>query len=484
MPTRSPSSRTPLSRRDLMKGTAAAAATAAVVGAVAAPTIIPASALGQAGGRAAPSERLNLGFIGVGKQNSGHVGAMVGKRDAQVLAVCDVDTQRREFFRNLVDKKYSDLERKDYKGCKAYEDYRELLARDDIDGVFIATPDHWHTAIAIEACRAKKDVYCEKPLTLTIAEAKMLVDAVRKFDRVFQVGSQQRSEGPFRDAAEMILNGRLGKIKEVHVGIGPTSKPCDLPGEPVHEGLNWDRWLGQAPERPYNHILCQKGLPDNYPFNPGWRDYREYSGGYVTDWGAHHYDITQWALEMDNAGPVEVIPPENEGDKYGAKLIYRGSPVGDDIVVHHSEVIWTEPRKEQSQPQRQGGRQRGERKESNGIRFVGERGEIFVNRQYLESKPDSIVKEPLSVSEHKLYKSPGHREDWMRCVRERRRPICDVEVGARSVTVCHLVNLAYWNGKKLQWNPRTWEFEGQNAAEANKWRSREQREKYRLPSIA
>ena len=464
MPTRS--SRTPLSRRDLMKGTAAAAATAAVVGAVAAPTIIPASALGQAGGRAAPSERLNIGFIGVGKQNSGHVGAMVGKRDVQVLGICDVDTQRREYFRGYVDKKYSELERKDYKGCKAYEDYRELLARDDIDGVFIATPDHWHTTIAIEACRAKKDVYCEKPLTLTIAEAKMLIDAVRRFDRVFQVGSQQRSEGPFRDAAEYVLNGRLGKIKEVHVGIGITSKPCDLPAEPVNEGLNWDMWLGQAPERPYNHILCQKGLPDGYPFNPGWRDYREYSGGHVTDWGAHHYDITQWALNMDNSGPVEVIPPEREGDNYGAKLIYRGSPAGEEIVVQHREVVWDQPRK------------------SNGIRFVGERGDLFVDRSVMITRPDSIGKEKLTISEHKLYKSPGHRENWMQCVRERRRPICDVEIGARSVTVCHLANLAYWHGKRLQWNPRTWEFEGDNAAEANKWRSREQREKYRLPAIA
>jgi hypothetical protein len=147
-------------------------------------------------------------------------------------------------------------------------------------------------------------------------------------------------------------------------------------------------------------------------------------------------------------------------------LVYRGSPAGDEIVVHHSEVVWDQPRK------------------TNGIRFVGERGELFVDRSVMISKPDSIIKQPLSVSEHKLYKSPGHRENWMQCVRDRRRPICDVEVGARSVTVCHLVNLAYWHGKKLEWNPRTWEFTGDNAAEANKWRERERREKYPLPSIA
>lgn len=477
-PNRTPGT-SPLSRRDLMKAGAAATAVAAMTGAVAAPTIIPSSALGNQN-RAAPSERINLGFIGLGKQNSGHLGSMVGKRDVQVLAICDVDTTRREHFRDFVDKKYGELERKDVKAAKAYEDYRELLARDDIDGVFIGTPDHWHTAQSIDACKAKKDVYCEKPLTLTIHEAKLLIDAVRKHDRVFQVGSQQRSEGPFRDAAEYILNGRLGKIKEVHVGIGPTSKPCDLPGEKPHEGLNWDMWLGQAPQREYNEVLCRKGLPDTYPFNPGWRDYREYSGGYVTDWGAHHFDITQWALGMDESGPVEVIPPDREGSKYGAKLIYRGSPAGEEITVHHSNVIWQEPWKEPSRD----GRDRGPRRETNGIRFVGERGELFVNRGTMEAKPDSITKVPLSVSEHKLYRSTDHRGNWLQCVKDRRRPICDVEIGSRSVTVCHLVNLAYWHGRKLQWNPRTWEFTGPNAAEANKWRDRERREKYQLPSIA
>ena len=474
------SKKTPITRRDLMKRTASVAAVAAMTGAVAAPTIIPSSALGNQD-KAPPSERLNVGFIGVGKMNSSHLNGFAGRKDAQVMAVCDVDTTRREHFKKVIDDKYAKLERKDYKGCGAYEDYRELLARDDIDAVFIATPDHWHTAIAIEAAKAKKDIYCEKPLTLTIQEAKLLIDAVRKYDRVFQTGSQQRSEGPFRQAAEIVLNGRLGKIKEVHVGIGPTAKKRDLPGQTPHEGLNWDKWLGQAPQQEYNEVLCRKGLPDNYPFNPGWRDYREFSGGYVTDWGAHHFDITQWALGMDNYGPVEILPPEKEGAKYGAKLIYRGSPVGEEIVVHHSEVIWTEPSKE---PLKEGEKPRGPRRETNGIRFVGERGEMFVNRGTIEAKGGSFVKEPLSISEQKLYKSPGHQTNFVECVRERRRPICDVEIGARSVTVCHLVNLAYWNHAKLKWDPTRWEFVGANAAEANRWRSREQREPYRLPAIA
>ena len=469
-----------LSRRDLMKGTASVAAAAAVGGAVAAPTIIPSSALGN-DQKAPPSERLNVAFIGVGKQNQSHLNAFAGRKDAQVMAVCDVDKTRREHFKNAINEKYTKLERKDYKGCDGYEDYQEVLGRKDIDAVFIATPDHWHTAIAMAAAAAGKDIYCEKPLTLTIAEAKTLMDAVRKHDRVFQTGSQQRSEGPFRQAAEMILNGRLGKIKEVFVGIGATSKPRDLPDQTPHEGLNWDKWLGQAPKQEYNEVLCRKGLPDAYPFNPGWRDYREFSGGHVTDWGAHHLDITQWALGMDNYGPVEILPPEKEGDKYGGKLIYRGSPVGEEIVVHHAEVVWTEP---SANPPREGQGPRGPRRETNGIRFVGERGELFVNRGTIESKPGSVVKEPLSVSEQKLYKSTNHHNNFVECVRERRRPICDVEIGARSVTACHLLNLAYWNNQKLKWDPMRWEFVGANAAEANKWRGREQREGYRLPPIA
>jgi predicted dehydrogenase len=477
MSRKSNGSPTPITRRDLMKGSASVAAAAAVAGTVAAPTIIPSSALGNQE-RAAPSERLNVGFIGVGKMNSSHLDRFAGRRDAQVMAVCDVDTTRREHFQKFIDDKYSKLERKDYKGCGAYEDYHELLARPDIDAVFIATPDHWHTAIAIEAAKAKKDIYCEKPLTLTIQEAKMLIDAVRKYDRVFQTGSQQRSEGPFRQACEYVLNGRLGKIKEVHVALGGSaSVPCDLPAQDVNPGLNWDRWLGQAPQRPYNEVLCRKGLPDQYPFNPGWRDYKEYSGGFVTDWGAHHLDITQWALGMDNSGPVEILPPEKRGDQYGARLVYRGSPVGDEIVVYHDKVVW-----QSTVPQEPGKPPRGP--DQNGIRFVGERGELFVNRGVIESRPDSILKEPMSISEQKLYRSNNHHDNFVQCVRERRRPICDVEVGARSVTCCHLVNLAYWHGQKMQWDPARWEFTGPNAAEANKWRGREQREPYRLPAIA
>ncbi|MEX2212988.1 MAG: Gfo/Idh/MocA family oxidoreductase [Phycisphaeraceae bacterium] len=437
-----------ISRRKFVQGAAAASA------AIALPTFIPASALGKEAGVAAPSNRLNLGFIGIGKQSSGHLNSFAGKSDIQVVGVCDVYKPRLEKARDSVVEKYKKLERTGTP--EAFEDYRQLLARKDIDAVVIGTPDHWHTAIIVEAAKAKKDIYCEKPLTLTIGEAKLAVDAVTKHGVVFQTGSQQRSDGPFHRACEYIRSGRLGKIKEVHVGIGTTSKPCDLPTQDIPEGLNWDFWQGQSPDRGYNEVLCRKGLPNEYPFNPGWRDYREYSGGHVTDWGAHHFDITQWALGMDGSGPNEIIPPEKSDDVYNASFIYAKTPVGDNIKVTHTKM-------------------------ENGIRFFGELGELFVNRGKIESKPDTILKEPLTDKDVKLEKTSGHRENWLECIKSRKLPICNVAIGAGSVTICHLVNLAYWHNRKLKWDPTKWEFP--DDAEANGWRDRARREKYDLPAI-
>ncbi|HEY8750971.1 MAG TPA: Gfo/Idh/MocA family oxidoreductase [Tepidisphaeraceae bacterium] len=453
-----------VSRRDFVRGAALA---------VAAPTIISSRALGNAQTPAA-SERLTIGFIGIGKQSSTHLNKHSGMAASQVVAVCDVHTGRRDRAKTTTEKKYDRLERK--ATVAEFVDYHELLARKDIDAVVIGVPDHWHTAIAMSAVLAGKDVYCEKPLTLTIHEAKTLLDTVRHTKRVFQTGSQQRSEGPFRQACEYIQNGRIGKIKEVWVGVGATSKPCDLPAEETPQGIEWDMWLGQAPERPYNDVLCRKASdPGSYPFNPGWRDYREFSGGYVTDWGAHHFDITQWALGMDHSGPAEIIPPTGENDEYGAQLIYRGSKVGDEILVTHKKVVYEGPSKNARTGEVK------QIKESNGIHFIGEHGKIFVNRSMIVSDPDKILMEPIHEDEIFYFKSPGHHEDWMNCIKTRNRPIADVEVGARSVTVCHLVNLAYWHHRKLNWDAKKWEFTGD--AEANAWRDRARREKYQLPTM-
>ena len=401
------------------------------------------------------NDRIALGFIGVGKMNSGHLGHFLGQKDVQVLAVCDVDTTRRENAKNTVEKKYAEQTKSGtYKGCAAFNDFRELLARKDLDAVVIATPDHWHAIPAIEACQAGKDVYCEKPLSLTIRESKAMLDAARKHNRVFQTGSQQRAENSFRLACELVRSGRIGKLKSVYVNVGAPSKPCDLPEEKLEPGLDWDRWLGPTPTRPYNSVLSPRGVHNHFP---NWRLYREFSGGMMTDWGAHHFDIAQWGLAMDESGPVEIIPPEDPKAQKGLRYVYANGVE----VIHGDEY---EPGKK-----------------VNGVAFIGSDGKIFVNRGFLASDPGEIIKQPLGEKDVHLFKSPGHQRDWLDCLRSRKRPLCDVEIGARSVNVCHLGNLAYWNHKKLRWDPSRWQFV--NDAEADKWLDRERRDPWQLPKV-
>jgi predicted dehydrogenase len=405
----------------------------------------------------APSERLGLGFIGLGTMARGHLNFYLGARECQVLAVCDVDQTRREAAKKTVESRYAEATKSGtYKGCADYADFRELLARKDIDAVVIATPDHWHAIPALEAIKAKKDIYCEKPLTLTIREAKELVDAVRQRNVVFQTGSQQRSSDEFRRACEYVRSGRIGTLQAVYVNVGGPSKPCDLPEEKAEPGLDWDRWLGPAPQRPYNSVLSPRGVHQHFP---NWRNYREYSGGMMTDWGAHHFDIAQWGLGMDESGPVEIVPPEDPKAERGVRYVYaNGVP-----VIHAEEY------------------EKG--KKVNGIAFIGSDGKIFVNRGYIASDPADLLKTPLGEKDVHLYKSPGHQRDWLACVRSRKRPICDVEVGARSVTVCHLGNIAYWTRKKIKWDPKAWKFVDPDA-EVAKWFDRERRDPWQLPKVS
>ena len=421
-------------RRKFLGSTAAAA--------LAAPIAISRAALGGET-KAAAGDRITLGFIGMGTMNRGHLQHFLGQGDAQVLAVCDVDATRREHAKKTVEERYGG----GYKGCAASGDYHAVLARRDIDAVVIATPDHWHTAVLLEACKAKKDIYCEKPLTLTIEEAKLAIDAVRKHDIVFQTGSQQRSDAEFRTACELVRSGRIGKLKTIYANVGGPSKWCDLPEESMEPGLDWDRWLGPAPMRPYNSTLSPRGIHGHFP---AWRNYREYSGGMMTDWGAHHFDIAQWGLGADDSGPVQIIPPDDPQAQSGVRWVYANG-----VVLIHGG-----PR---------------------GVRFEGSDGVVNVDRGWLTSEPESILKTPLGDGDVRLYKSPGHQRDWMNCIRSRKRPICDVEIGARSVTVCHLGNLAYWNRRKLAWDPKNWRFPGDD--EANKWIGRERRAGYGLPEI-
>ncbi len=417
------------SRRGFLGGAAAS---------LAAPLIIPRHVLGDAS-NAPANEKIAMGAIGIGKMLYGsHLPHFVRKPEVKMVAVCDVDTTRREAGKKRVDDEYKNAD------CAAYVDYRELIARKDIDAIVCATPDHWHALIILEACNAGKDIYCEKPLTNTIVEAKAVMDAVKASDIIFQTGSQQRSDNNFRYACELVRNGRIGKITRVEVGVGGPPRPCNLPGEEKEPGLDWDRWLGPAPMREYSSVLSPRGVHDHFP---SWRAFCEYGGGGMTDWGAHHFDIAQWGLGMDESGPVEIVPPEKPGQGHGVKYVYANG-----VEMIH------------------GGR--------GGITFFGADGEIFVTRGQLESKPDDVIKKPIADNEIHLYKAAGgghggHREDWLECIRTRKQPICPIEIGARTVAVCHLGNIAYLHaeelqGKSLKWDPAKWEFVGNDAA--NAWR--------------
>jgi len=428
---------TRISRRALLAGAAA----------LATPQIVPRSTLGEPG-RAAPSERIAVGFIGVGKMaNDYHLPSILGLDDCQAVAVCDVDTTRRMHAKKRVEEHYAK------KGkpatCADYRDFRDLLARRDVDAVIVAAPDHWHAIPSIEACKAGKDVYCEKPLTLTLLEGQRCIAAVRKLGRVFQTGSQQRSNvfGQFREAVEILRSGRLGKIKTIHVGVGGPSRWCDLPEEPMEPGLDWDLWLGYAPVRPYNSVLSPRGVHNHFP---AWRSYREYSGGGHTDMGAHHYDIAQWALGMDQSGPVEIIPPQDPKATSGVKYVYANG-----VEMFH------------------GG--------PGGCTFEGTSGKLYIERGKLTSEPESIVKEPLGPNDVHLEKSPGHHRNWVDCIRSRKRPLADVEIGARTAAICHLGNLAYWYHRKLKWDPENWRFVGDD--EANTWLDRPRRDPWQLPIV-
>lgn len=414
----------------------------AVIGA-SAPLILSTAA--KALGRPAAGDRLTLGVIGMGKRGHNVMRSFMSHKEVQVVAISEVEPTRLEFNRQFVDTQYSQMiDSGAYKGCTTYTDFRDLLERKDIDAVLIATPDHWHAIPAIRAANAGMDIFCEKPLSLTIHEARMMANAAKANNVVFQTGSQQRSEcgGRFHRACELVRNGRIGKLTKIIAGVGGPSRPCDLPGEPMPEGVHWDMWLGQAPERPYNQILCPQGVHDHYP---AWRDFKEYSGGGMTDWGAHHFDIAQWALDMDGSGPVEIIPPELSDEKL---LTY--------VYANGVKLV---------------------KGEANGVKFIGTEGTIEVNRDFFQADPEELAKDPIGENEIHLYKANNHVGNFLECVRSRQDPICTAEIGARSVTVCHLGNMAFWSKRKLRWNPTAERFI--DDAEADTWLDRERRDPWK-----
>lgn len=420
-------------RRQFLSRTALAAS--------AAPLFLPAR-VWAAEGPAKPNNRITLGFIGVGTQGRHLLNSFLPQDAVQVVAVNDVDTTRRLAHQKKVEEFYTTKQDKDFKGCAEYKDFRDLLARKDIDAVVVATPDHWHAYPVIAAADAKKDIYCEKPLSLTIHEARAMANAVRKNNVVFQTGSMQRSSGEFYRACSLVRNGAIGKVKEVYVSVGGPSRWCDLKEEPMEPGLDWDFWLGPSPMRPYNSVLSPRGVHQNFP---DWRSYREYSGGGMTDWGAHHFDIAQWGLGMDESGPVEIIPPDG---KDIPKMVLK---YANGTVMYHG----------------------GLQGYGFGVVFVGERGKVCVDRGKFKVEPDELAATKVEELPIKLYKSNNHYKDFVDRIRDRQKPICDVEVGARTVTICHLANLAYWHKRSLKWDPAAEQFVGD--AEANTWKTREYR---------
>jgi predicted dehydrogenase len=408
-------------------------------GALAAPVVLTSTLRGLA----APGEKIALGFIGVGTMGRGHLGAFLGFDDVQVVAVCDVVEERLADAKRMVDERYSKQESR--KTCEAYVDFRKIIERKDIDAVVIATPDHWHAIPCLEAARAGKHIYCEKPLTHSIKEGRLIVDAVKQNKVIFQTGSQQRSEfgGKFRQAVELVRNGRVGKVKTVRIGVGGPAVPCDLPEQEVPKGTDWDLWLGPAPKRGYNEVLCPKGIHRHFP---AWRNYREYAGGGLADMGAHHFDIAQWALDMDASGPVRIEPPEGRANS-GLRFVYAGG-----VEMFH------------------GG--------PSGCTFEGSEGVLYVDRSVINSKPESILKEPLGDNDKRVYHATNHRRNWLECIRDGKEPICTAEIGHRSATVCHLGNIGYWLRRPLRWDPSREEFV--DDAEANKLLLREPRAPWKL----
>jgi predicted dehydrogenase len=421
------------SRRQFLKNAAAAGA---------APFLLGSHIHAQSRRGQGPNNRINLGFIGIGMMGRGHLGGFLRNQNVQVVAVCDVHRLRREDAVERVHRAYAEQRRAGtYTGCAAYVDFRELLARRDIDAVVIATPDHWHAIPSILAARARKDVYCEKPLSLTIAEGRAMVTAARDNNIVFQTGSQQRTEfnGNFRRAVEFVRSGRIGQVRTIRIGVGGPPRPCNLPNEATPEGTDWEMWNGPSPARAYNHELCPNNIHSHFPI---FRVYREYANGSLGDMGAHHFDIAQWALNLDTSAPTEIHPPAT-GDT-GLRFVYANGVE----MIHGGNVD---------------------------CRFEGTEGRVIeAGRGYLRSTPAEIVRTPLGESDFHLPDvGNDHLQNWINCIRSRRRPVADVEIGARTAQVCQLANIGYQLRRRLRWDPAREEFV--ENAEANRLRSRENR---------
>jgi predicted dehydrogenase len=384
--------------------------------------VVPASALGR-GGRPAPSNRIVMGCIGLGGQGSGNMGVFLGQPDTQIVAVCDVDKNHLKNAQQTVERHYNAT------GCTAYSDFRELLARQDLDAISLATPDHWHAVPAITALNAGLDVYGEKPISHCLMEGRAMADAQKKNSRIWQTGSWQRSQEHFRFACELVRNGRIGKVTRIEVGL-PTGSPCgpvqfkDAPPE-----LDYDFWIGPSRWAPY----CDQRTHWN------WRWQLDYGGGQLMDWIGHHADIANWGMGWDSAGPIEV---EGKGE-YPATGIWNAAtsyhfvakyPGGVEMHVANGGNAGIRP----------------------GTKWIGEGGQwVWVDRGGLEASPNTLLQDKIGPNETQLFHSPGHHREFLDCVKSRRSTITPAETAHRAASIGHLGQMAMILGRKIRWNPVT-----------------------------
>jgi predicted dehydrogenase len=436
------SCRTGLSRRTFLQRSSLLLTGAAL------PQILPSGVL-AAEGRPGANDRIGIGFIGMGRRANDLIRILSMCPEARCVAIADVNLTR---ARGTASKH----------NAVAFQDYRRLLERKDVDGIITATPEHWRLLICVESCQAGKDVYVEKPMTLTIREGRLIVQAARKYKRVFQVGSQQRSMWQNYAGCKLIRTGGLGKITKVLAYNYPSPWNNHLPAQPIPDGLNWDMWCGPVEPVPYNQDLY---LPRA---NPGWLSFRSYSGGEMTGWGAHGFDQVQWALGMDETGPVEVW---TEGPKYipptydRPESRTRGDKISTEtkIFFRYANGVVVEPDPDN--------------RNMGGATFFGEKGKVIINRGVFDSDPeelaiDALRKRPADFNDN-------HMKNWLDCIKSRTKPVADVETGHRSATMCHLGNIARWTGRKLHWNPVKEQFVGD--PKANQYLDRERRKPWVAP---
>jgi len=424
-------------REFLRKG---ALTTAAAIGF---PYVVPCAALGKSG-HVAPSNRITIATIGVGPQGCGVMRVILGEPDAQVVAVCDVNANRRVEAQALVNGKYGDT------GCAGYNDFREVLARDDIDAVHIATPDHWHVPMALAAARAGKDMYVEKPLGLSLAADQALRDAIHSHGNVFQFGTQHRSERNFRFGCELVRNGGIGRVRTIRVGSLPSLASENYPEMPVPDWLDYDLWLGPAPWAPFT---------ENRIINKFWWHTSDYSLGFVAGYGVHYVDIAQWGNDTERGGPIAVsgsgvFPSEGLCDcaiRWNVTLTYDNGV----------RMIYTDT---EATPE--------------GITFEGDAGRVYVTLGRVETEPKDLLKPVLGPDDVHLYESNHHVRNFLDCIKTRAETVCPIDVAVRSATLCHLSDIAMRLNRPLEWDPDREHFP--HDPEANRMLTRAMREPWRL----